>query len=182
MKGIVFTEFIDMVENEFGYGMVDQIIEDSNLPSKGIYTSVGTYDHSEIVALLMNLSKQTKIDSQVLLKQFGEYLFGTFLKAYPHFFKESENSIDFLQSIDNYIHVEVLKLYPDAKLPKFKTETLEDGSLIMTYYSERKMSALAAGLIEKSILHYKDPFTVKIEMVEEDGSIAKFTIKNKKNG
>jgi len=179
MKGIVFTEFMDMVESEFGYEMVDQIIEDSNLESNGIYTSVGTYDHSEIVSLLMNLSKQTKVEAGVLLKQFGGYLFNTFLKGYPHFFEESENSIDFLQSIDSYIHVEVLKLYPDAMLPSFTTEKQEDGSFEMTYHSERKMSALALGLIEKSIEHFKDPFYVSMEMLEEDGSIAKFTIKNK---
>lgn len=179
MKGIVFTEFMDMVESTFGYETVDQIIDDSNLESNGIYTAVGTYDHAEIVALLTNLSKRTKVDPQVLLKQFGGYLFNTFLRTYPQFFADSKNSIEFLQSIDNYIHVEVLKLYPDAKLPSFNSEVQEDGSLVMTYYSERKMSALAAGLIEKSIEHFDDPYTMTLEMVKEDGSIAKFTIKNK---
>ncbi len=178
MKGIVFTEFMEMVESQFGYAMVDQIIEDSKLPSGGIYTSIGTYDHSEIVALLMNLSKRTEIEPPVLLKAFGKYLFDTFLKTYPHFFEEANNSIDFLQSIDNYIHVEVLKLYPDAKLPTFTTDVQDDGSLVMTYFSERKMSALAEGLIEKSIAHYQDPMSMTKELLEEDGSVVKFVIKS----
>ena len=38
MKGIVFTEFLDMVEKEFGYETVDHIIENSELSSNGIYT------------------------------------------------------------------------------------------------------------------------------------------------
>ena len=54
MKGIVFTEFLDMVEERFGYEVVDQIISESKLSTDGIYTSVGTYPHSEIVKLLMN--------------------------------------------------------------------------------------------------------------------------------
>ena len=42
MKGIIFTEFLDLVEEKFGLEMVDKIIEQSNLDSGGIYTSVGT--------------------------------------------------------------------------------------------------------------------------------------------
>ncbi len=177
MKGIVFTEFLEMVESRFGYEMVDNIIEESKLESNGIYTSIGTYHHSEIVLLLTNLSAKTKIDSLVLLKAFGEYLFDTFLKTYPQFFQAEDNAFDFLKSIDSHIHVEVKKLYPDATLPKFDTAQKEDGTLIMIYKSERKMAALAEGLIEKSIAYYKHPHSVNIEMLNEEGSEVEFTIK-----
>ena len=177
MKGIVFTEFLEMVEKEFGYEMVDIIIDESDLPSSGIYTSVGTYHHAEIVQLLSNLSDKSKIDAQVLLKAFGKYLFDGFLKAYPQFFDAVDNPFDFLISIDNHIHVEVLKLYPDATLPRFDTKRLEDGSLEMTYKSERKMASLAEGLIEKSIAYYETSHVIEKELINEDGSVVKFTIK-----
>lgn len=176
MKGIVFTEFLEMVEKKFGYEVVDQIIEESKLESKGIYTAVGTYPHSEIVTLLMNLSDQVKIDPTELLKEFGKYLFDTFLDSYPQFFSAVDSAFAFLHSIDKHIHVEVLKLYPDATLPKFLSHETEDGSLIMTYKSERKMAALAEGLIEKSIVHYGENCTIKTENIKEDGSEVKFTI------
>ena len=177
MKGIVFTEFLEMVELKFGYEVVDHIIEESKLESNGIYTSVGTYSHNEIVQLLSNLSLKTKINAEDLLKAFGEYLFDTFLKTYPQFFDAEDNAFDFLKSIDNHIHVEVLKLYPDATLPKFDTVEQADGTLHMIYKSERKMGALAEGLIERSIAHYQQPHSVHKEILEEDGSEIKFTIK-----
>ena len=177
MKGIVFTEFLDMVEKKFGYDIVDQIIEDSNLQSNGIYTAVGTYPHSEVVSLLMNLSDKVKLDPGLLLKEFGIYLFDTFLASYPQFFSAVDNSFAFLHSIDNHIHVEVLKLYPDATLPKFLSHETEDGSMIMTYMSERKMAALAEGLIEKSIAHYGENCSIDTENLKEDGSEVRFTIK-----
>ncbi|MFT4532815.1 MAG: hypothetical protein ACI9P5_000159 [Saprospiraceae bacterium] len=177
MKGIIFTEFLEMVENKFGYEMVDTIIEESELPSNGIYTSIGTYHHSEVVRLLGNLSKRSGIDSQVLLKAFGEYLFNAFLKSYPQLFSAVDNPFDFLISIDSHIHGEVLKLYPDAILPKFDTRHLEDGSLEMTYRSERKMAVLAESLIEKSIAHYNTSHIIEKEIISNDGSIVKFTIK-----
>ena len=60
MKGIVFTEFLEMVEETFGLETVDTIIENSNLPSEGIYTSVGTYDFNEMVSLITALHKKQK--------------------------------------------------------------------------------------------------------------------------
>ena len=179
MKGIVFTEFLEMVENEFGYEVVDHIISESNLASNGVYTSIGTYPHSEIVALLMKLSDKVNMDPGALLKFFGRYIFDTFLKGYPQFFTQVDNAFDFLHSIDNHIHVEVLKLYPDATLPKFNSKETENGKLEMTYKSERKMAQFAEGLIEKSIEHYKENCTISREELKEDGSEVKFTITRK---
>lgn len=176
MKGIVFTEFLDMVEKEFGYETVDYIIEESNLSSNGIYTAIGTYPHSEIVTLLMNLSDKVDVDPGNLLKAFGKYLFDTFLKSYPQFFNVVDNAFDFLHSIDNHIHVEVLKLYPDATLPKFNSYRDQQGDMVMVYQSERKMAALAEGLIEKSIAHYGEECNISIRNLREDGSEVEFRI------
>jgi len=38
MKGMVFTEFIEFVEREFGFDVVDAMIEKSNVPNGGAYT------------------------------------------------------------------------------------------------------------------------------------------------
>ena len=58
MKGIVFTEFLEMVEQKFGLEVLDQIIIESNLASGGIYTSVGTYDFIEMQSLIVKLSEK----------------------------------------------------------------------------------------------------------------------------
>jgi len=41
MKGIVFTEFLEMVENKFSPELADRIIEGAEVPSGGVYTAVG---------------------------------------------------------------------------------------------------------------------------------------------
>lgn len=48
MKGIVFTGFLEMVDEVFSPEITECIIESSNLKSGGIYTAVGTYDYTEI--------------------------------------------------------------------------------------------------------------------------------------
>jgi hypothetical protein len=179
MKGIVFTEFFEMIEKKFGYEMVDTIINKSSLESNGVYTSVGTYNHSEIVQLLTNLSAETKTDPELLLKEFGRYIFDTFLSSYPQFFDKADNTFDFLASIDNHIHIEVKKLYPDATLPRFESHVDESGTMTMIYSSERSMSSLAHGLIERTIEHYGEELLVSKEPLTEDGTKVKFIISPK---
>jgi hypothetical protein len=81
MKGIVFTEFLDLVEDKFGLEMVDKIINQSTLESKGIYTSIGTYSFSEMLQLLNHLSKNTNISIDNLLLVYAEHFFSVIIKT-----------------------------------------------------------------------------------------------------
>ncbi|WP_064197065.1 MULTISPECIES: heme NO-binding domain-containing protein [Emticicia] len=176
MKGIVFTEFIEMVEEKFSYSMMDEIIESLNLPSKGIYTSVGTYDHSEMVQLVSSLSVRTQLPVSTLLNDFGKHLLQLFSKKYSHFFVETTNAFDFFERVDHYIHVSVLRLYPDAELPKITTTRISEKQLEMLYHSDRKMSDLAFGLIEATLEYYNESATIEKSNVDESGSLVKFVI------
>ncbi len=176
MKGIVFTELLEMVEQEFGDEVVDHIITKSNLPNGGAYTAVGTYDHKEMVQLVSALAQKIGEEENALYEAFGQHLFQTFLKNYPQFFGASQTAFEFLSSIENHIHVEVKKLYPEAELPRFDIQKLNDNQLIMVYRSERKMACLALGLIEACLTHYKEDGKVSMHEMSKDGSAVEFTI------
>jgi hypothetical protein len=166
MRGIVFTEFLDQVEEKFSAEMVDTIIESSDLPSKGAYTSLGTYDHSEMVQLVSHLSQETDIPIPELLRTFGEHLFTKFHASYPVFFEGINHAFDFLKNVEDYIHVEVRKLYPDAELPKIDYETPSDNQLVMIYSSSRPFGDLAEGLISGCIKHFGNSIGIARENLE----------------
>ncbi|AZZ92212.1 hypothetical protein EUZ85_16370 [Hahella sp. KA22] len=166
MKGIVFTEFLQLVEDKFGLEEVDAIIEESGV--SGIYTSVGTYDHSEMVELLQTLSARHSAPIPDLLKTFGEHLFGRFYVLYPQFFKDIHGSFDFLSKIDVYIHQEVQKLYPDAELPRFDCAQPQPNRLLLYYYSTRHLEDLAEGLIKGALAHFNDGVVLSQRTEEKD--------------
>lgn len=175
MKGIIFTEFIEMVESKFGLEVMDEVLNKSNLASGGVYTSIGTYDHAEMVELVSHLSAITKIEVVQLLEVFGEYLFTIFVKSYPHFFEGIGDSFSFLEQIEAYIHPEVLKIYPEAELPHFNISR-QGNTLHMVYKSKRKMAPFAYGLIKGCLNHFNEPAQVDMKPLAEDGSIVEFTI------
>ncbi|MBL7002708.1 MAG: heme NO-binding domain-containing protein [Gammaproteobacteria bacterium] len=177
MKGIVFAEFIEFVEDTFSNSIADQMIDQSELDSKGAYTSVGTYHHEEILELVTNLARIT--DSQIpdLVRKFGKHLFGRLTSSYPSMLYGVDHCFDFLELIENHIHVEVKKLYPDAELPHFDSERVSDTTLILTYHSSRPFAQLALGLMEGSIEHFNEPIRIETEGLEPSENCAmRFTL------
>lgn len=164
MKGVVFTKFIEMVEEKFSIEVADEMIQRADVPSGGAYSAVGTYDHSEMVALLVALSELTNIPIPDLLRTYGRHLFWQFGKLYPSFLEGVASSIDFVASIENVIHVEVRKLYPDAQLPRFEVLEHSPDHLRVRYESERHLGPLALGLIESCIEYFKESGNVVVRM------------------
>jgi len=160
MKGILFTEFLDMVEEQFGADMVDDIIEESNLPSGGIYTSVGTYDGKEMGTLVQALSEQTNIPVPALLYVYGKHLFGRYVMLFPEFFANVTDLFTFLEEIEAVHHVEVRKLYPDAQLPRIVAERVNDTTLVVDYSSPRPLGDLMEGLTQGAIDYFGENVTV----------------------
>jgi len=166
MKGMVFTEFLDMVESKFSADMVDDIIEDANPASGGAYTAVGTYHHQELVDMVVALSKRTDIPVPTLVKVFGEHVFGVFARSFPQFFQGVPDALTFLSGIEDIIHVEVLKLYPDAQLPKFDCSR-EGNQLTMIYHSDRHFADLAEGLMTGCGRYFEEALTINREEINE---------------
>ncbi len=161
MKGVVFTEFLEMVEQTFSPQLADKLLDETELGSGGAYTAVGTYSHEELVALVIKLSEFTQIPTSVLIQTFGEHLFGRFAVGYPHFFAHIHSATDFLVSIENVIHVEVHKLYPDAQLPRFTVEERTPDRLVLIYSSPRGFGDLALGLIRACVAYYKENWRIQ---------------------
>lgn len=176
MKGIVFTEFLDLVEEKFGLEMVDAIISQSKLESKGVYTSIGTYSFSELLQLLQNLKIQTGISIDNLLLIYGEHFFSVIETNYKDLLSSYNDPIEMLASIENHIHVEVRKIYNDAELPTFIIKEKTKKTLILIYKSSRSMHHFGLGLMNKTFEHFNSKATIILEKIKKDGTEVKFII------
>lgn len=172
MKGIVFSEFLAFVEQVHDADMVDDLIEATGVG--GAYTSVGTYPHSELVALVTELGRRTGQPVPALINAFGSHLASVFARTFPDYFARSSSLFDFLASVDQHIHVEVRKIYPDAELPSFRTIAKTERTMTMDYSSPRHMETLAVGLIEGTARHYATP--VKVESSPGPDGGTRFTL------
>lgn len=177
MKGLVFSEFIDMVEERFGGDVLERVIEASDLPSGGVYSSIGTYDFAEMAALVGGLSEQTGVAGDALIRFFGEHLFARLVDLYPKFLQGEKSTMDFVPKVENYIHHEVRKLYPDADLPAFHIREQTAEKLVFIYESPRPLSDMAEGMLLGCFRHFEEAIELKREeLPRERGAKTKFTL------
>ncbi|MBL8323658.1 MAG: heme NO-binding domain-containing protein [Rubrivivax sp.] len=154
MLGLVFTEFIELVEDRFSPEMADRVIAAAPGGRGGAYTAVGYYPHEELVAMVLELARISGAPVPQLVRAFGSHLLQRFTQIYPQMFERHRGLFDFLAAIDGEIHVEVRKLYPQASLPRFEVMQRSAQQLTLRYSSPRGMQSLAIGLMEGAAAHY----------------------------
>lgn len=105
----------------FSETMVDRIIDRAKPASGGADSSVGFYDHREIVALVVALSEASGIPVPDLIKAFGRHPFGRFATVFPALFEN----------------------VPDVELPVFLCDDSRSGIPVLDHKSKRPFADLA---------------------------------------
>lgn len=174
MKGLVFTEFSEMVEDRFGLAVCDAVVSESS--SGGAFTAVGDYDHRELLGMVAALSRETGTPAAELVESFGCHLFHRFTTQFPALFEGVGGPLELLEHVQDHVHMQVRRIHPDATFPSFETKR-EGDTLHMRYSSPRCLSDLARGLIRGCLEHYETPGTVETVRETEDGSVVRFTVR-----
>lgn len=168
MKGLVFTTFYAHCEARYGADLLDDVIDDANLPNDGAYTSVGTYPFEEMVALVSCLARRTGKPLPVILEEFGHSCFTKWVGYVPAHF-EDKTLFDILANVDQFHQLEIRKLYPDAELPSFEVESRTDHVLTLRYRSCKPLADLAVGVIRGAADYLGEKISVGHRQVSEDG-------------
>ncbi|UPQ89014.1 heme NO-binding domain-containing protein [Vibrio sinaloensis] len=177
MKGIIFTEFMDLVEQKFGLEELDTVL--SLAGDDGVYTAVGSYDHKSLVKLIVQLSQRTGISAQDLQRIFGQSVFHNLYRSLPtnSSLQNCKSTFHFIKLVEDYIHLEVKKLYPDANPPSFDFLSESETELVFDYLSARCMSHVCLGLIEGCANHYQQTVDIDMDNRVDDGSHVRFKVR-----
>ncbi len=177
MKGLVFTSLFEMVEEKWGDDMVDQLIDDVAPENDGAYTAVGKYPFEEFAAYVTALSKRMDLPFKDCAFAFGQWALPKFLTKVPEDHPEISGSWELIHAVHGVIHVEVIKLYPDAELPDFAIEAIDENACRLSYSSVRPLAHFAHGLLIGAVEHFKDGVNVELVAVSPDCDRAVFVIR-----
>jgi len=175
MKGIIFSTFLELVERTFGLEICQDILDANN--DEGIYTSIGNYDHLNLVKLIISLSNLTNISIQSLQRVYGKSTFINLLNSMPSLKLESKSTFEFITQVEEYIHLEIKKLYPEAKPPKFDIISNSEYEMTLDYISARCLSNVCFGLIEGCAEYFDEKINIQMHLIQADGAQVRFTLK-----
>lgn len=139
MKGLLFTELLEMVEEDFGYSTANAIVLNAGLSSKGIYTSARTYHRNEMSLLFERLHHYTKLPFEELAKSFGRHLCKRMLIAYPQ-------HIPYLNRVFAFITKK-------ESSPVFEYLHCDGKTLTLLYHPLQKTDCLTDGVIHGYLEH-----------------------------
>ena len=120
MLGIVFTSLVEMLEDNISPEFADEVLVEANLENDGAFTAVGYYPFSELQKIMVVLVNKTGRPLNDLLYDYGKYLFTVLSAGHAEMMATRQSVLEILDCLDDDIHVQVRKLYPDADLPSFK--------------------------------------------------------------
>ena len=144
MKGVLFNVVEDVVTEALSADAWDDVVDDSGV--SGAYTSLGDYPDGELVSLVDATAAATNLSQTETLQLSGRLGFKHLVSRAPQLLDGIEDWRGVLNSLDDIIHPEVRKIYPDADVPGF--DAITDGdALLVTYSSKRGLCALADGLV-----------------------------------
>jgi len=168
MKGIVMNLLAEMVESQLGIEEWDAVLDTAD--ESGVYTATAIYEDARLLNLVSILSERNGIPANDLVFAFGQFMFPAFYQRYPSLIENHDNMLDFLESLDSVIHVEVVKLYPGAITPGFEPDRKSATQLFLKYESERNLCRLAEGLIDGAAKHFQHEYTLTHAPCAHDGA------------
>ena len=113
---------------------------------------------------LTNVITPRYLDSLLLEK----YMFGYFANRFPQFF-EHPDTFSFLDGLNDFHQLEVMKLYPEATVPHFESRVADDGnSMELIYTSPRHFSDVAVGMLNGAFDHYNETIELTMEEIGDE--------------
>ncbi len=158
VKGIIFNLVEDVVSQENGPDAWDELLDAADV--HGAYTAVGSYDDAQLVAIVNAAAESGGSSPDDVMRHVGRQSLHILAERFPEFFELHSSVRTLLPSLNSVIHPEVRKLYPGANPPHFGFAEQPDGAILMDYYSERPMCALAEGLTLGSGDHFGENLSI----------------------
>ena len=157
MKGVIFNVVEEVIHELFDADTWDDLLDAAELD--GAYTALGNYADTELLGIVAAACQATGMSADEVLRTVGHYALPKLAARVPDSLTDAPDAFSFIRKVNDIIHPEVLKIYPDSIPPAFAFEDHADG-LVVQYRSVRHLPALAEGLLSGMSLLFDEEISV----------------------
>ena len=146
MHGIIHLELKKFVLATHGSDVWNSLVESAGLVGKR-YPAKRAYEDSELLALVSSASEALCTPVDDILESFGEFIAPDLISLYSAHVNPSWKTLDFLENAEGAIHHVVRANEPESTPPRLIARRQSSTSIVIEYRSDRKMCALARGIV-----------------------------------
>jgi hypothetical protein len=161
MQGVIFDELEKYAMSLVGQAGMVRIRDQTGRPDG--YRLDATYPDEEVVVIIQCVVEATGRPLEQIVQEFGTALVPGLLDVYGFLVNPRWSFMDFLLNTESVIHRGVKLHSPHAQPPALQVERAGPGSVAITYRSERRLCALAKGIIHGAATHYGVEVTISEE-------------------
>jgi hypothetical protein len=164
VHGLIFASLRDYTTVRLG----DE--RTAGLWSDRVFEPGEAYDDEWFVAQLKRLGAAVGEPLDEIQRGFGSFAAQeTFVRLFPAYYDESEDTFAFLLGIEETIHDVVRTTIAGAYPPKLHVLALRDVGVLVSYTSERRLCPLLEGLVRGTAEHYGDEIVMEEIQCMRDG-------------
>jgi hypothetical protein len=152
MHGSLFALLKRFVEHSYDYSTWIKLLQTTGLEGAS-YQMHEMYPTRELFAIVSKASEVTGIPVYDLMEQFGEFLVPDLLLIYSKYVNPNWRTYDMLLHTESSMHGAVKNQDNRTSPPMLLVTKKGSKQLIVDYYSKRRMSGVAVGII-KGIAKY----------------------------
>lgn len=153
MHGVVFAELERFVTRSHGVEQWRLVLAQADMTSQ-VFVAVGTYPDADLMKLVQSASSVTRVPATQLLEGFGESIAPTLFSMYRTVIAKEWRTLDLVENTERVIHTVVRSR--GGTPPVLSTQRTDATHLVVTYGSQRKLCALARGIIRGIAKHYHE--------------------------
>lgn len=153
MHGLVFAELERFVTRVHGASQWQLVLAQAQMTSH-VFVAVGTYPDADLMKLVQSACAVTRTPVTQLLEGFGEFITPTLFSMYRTVIAKEWRTLDLVENTERVIHTVVRSR--GGTPPVLSTQRTDATHLLVTYGSQRKLCALARGIIRGIAKHYHE--------------------------
>ncbi len=153
MKGIVFVNFNEFINELWEDEFWDNLLNEAELPSGGVYTTFDTYDDQKLFTLIYQAVDKKNIyvkDAQFVS---GKWVFREFYSFAPAGVHNFTDVFESAHTVQSFIHLEADKLDTDTLHPKSMFLSGTPKKILSHYQSVGKLCFLCEDILPSPARH-----------------------------
>lgn len=158
VHGIIFFELKRFAES-LGPGMWWSLMNEARLEGR-LYLPLRVYPDSDLRALVTAAARLRQQQETHLLEAFGHYLSPRLLDFYQVLTDPGWTTLDVLEHAEQSFYRTIKRTVPEIDARVFTARRLRPDEVEVTYHSQRRLCALARGMIRGLADHFGEQVVV----------------------
>lgn len=169
VHGTIFTLLKRYVQTQYDHSTWVRLVEVAGL-SSGDFHHKEVYPDEQMYALVGAAAEMTGLPATTLQEKFGEYLVPDLMYMYQKLVQPNWTTLDMLEHTENTMHRQVRQEHVQNAPPVLAVVRHSVDALEITYVSQRRMGALAVGIVRGLATYFDEADRIVIEPeTSEDG-------------